>query len=188
MSGTLIASKGNVDRSGHGYRFLTKVGVSAFLDSLLQVQRRFVSLHAVEVEVLRFPLRGGASRSAGEYRSRRETDLVAILVYLSSVRAATFVSTLPTLVVSPVAVRMLASAEVVEHVAETVAIRTFALVALEIHRDLLGLPLAFAVGQGVACDEFLWFPEQTILGAQEIVGQIAVEITAETANRVAIFV
>lgn len=86
-----LADERDVQFLGDGNRFLTKIRIGALLDSLLQLHRGLVLLHAVELVLLRFGLDGRATRRARDNWTHGEADLVVGLLYLGPVNHAAFV-------------------------------------------------------------------------------------------------
>ena len=141
----------------------------------------------MEVVGLRFGLVAGATRRARQYRTHREAKLVVEFLYVSLEEVAAFLS---RLLLAPLSFleRFPPRLDVADHVARNVLHFTHAVVVQQRSRHLQGLALALLLGESVAGDELLRSAEHATLGTGEVVPRLVVEVAAETANCVAVFV
>lgn len=138
----------------------------------------------MELVRLRFGFDSRATRRARDHWTHGEADLVVGLLHLGPVNHATFVNVL----VAPARHLSVQSSRfaVADHVALPGPLLSDAIVILKRFRHVQRVSLALVIDQSVAGYEVFRLSEYAVLGSHEVVGQVVVEIAAETANGVAI--
>lgn len=150
-----------------------------------------IPVHAVELVIFRFGFGRRAVDIAVHYRTLGEADLVVDLLYFGLGLEAAPSYDLALRVVAPLFKLEVRSARlhVVDHVAVTSLLQRYAIGMLrDRFRDFQGLALALFLGQSVAGDEFLAGFQDAALRTREIVHVLAVEVAAETTDRIAVIV